>query len=376
LLLTTKIVPPQSAAALIERPRLLEMLSHGRGRRLTVIKAPAGFGKTSLALAWLARLETEDARTAWLALDEADDEPARFLTHLAQSLHRSCGDAVGSILGLTVDASLVPPRTVMSALINALAEVDGELWLFLDDYHLISLPAIHDAIGLLLSHAPANVHLVVGTRADPPFPLARLRASNELLEIDASELRFNFEETQRFLERECAGGLSYSSINTLQATTEGWAAALRISASVLMRGTPSNPGAGQQLSGASRPIAAYLEDMLRRLPDDLVDFMLRTSMLDRLTASLCDAVTEAADSQGFLETIATRQLLLEPLDLEGRWFRYHQLLRDYLYGRLVAAGTDVAALHRRACQWYASAELWADAVRHAIAAGDTATALT
>jgi len=377
LLLTTKIVPPQSPAGLIERPRLLEMLAHGRGRRLTVIKAPAGFGKTSLALAWLARLETEGARTAWLALDDADDEPARFLTHLAQSLHRNCGDAVASILGLTVDASLVPPRTVISALINALAEVDGELWLFLDDYHLISLPAIHDAVALLLTHAPANVHLVVGTRTDPQLPLARLRASNELLEIDASELRFNLEETQRFLERECAGGLSYSSVNTLQATTEGWAAALRISASVLMRGAPGKLGAAQPLSGASRPIAAYLEDMLCRLPDDLVDFMLRTSVLDRLTAPLCDAVMEARGSQDYLEAIATRQLLLDPLDLEGRWFRYHQLLRDYLYGRLVArAGTDVAALHRRACQWCADAGLWDDAVRHAIAAGDTAMALT
>jgi len=375
-LLATKIVPPQLPAGLIERPRLLEMLAHGRSRRLTVIKAPAGFGKTSLALAWLTRLQADGVRTAWLSLDEEDDEPARFLSHLAASLHRACGDTITPAIGLTVNATLVPPRTVVSALINALAEADGELCLFLDDYHLISLAAIHDAMALLLSHAPANVHLVLGTRADPPLPLARLRASHELLELDASALRFSFDETQRFLARECAGGLAQRSVSTLHATTEGWAAALRISASMLTRGGPGLDAADKAPSGASRPIAAYLEDMLGRLPADLVEFMLRTSILDRLTGPLCEAVTGAANSQEMLETIANRQLLLDPLDLEGRWFRYHRLLRDYLCERLSAkAGGEVAALHQRACRWYAAAELWADAVRHAIAAGDTTEAL-
>jgi len=376
LLLATKVLPPRLPAGLIDRPRLLDLVGLAQTRRLIVIKAPAGFGKTSLALTWLARLRASGARIAWLSLDADDDEPARFLYHLAQALRHACSSVGASALGLMVETSLVPAQAVVSTLINELAEIEDDVYLFLDDYHLINLPAIHDAMSFLLTHAPSNFHVVVGTRADPALPLARLRAQNELLEIDASALRFNFDETQRFLEHECAGKLMYAGVKTLHATTEGWAAALRISASVLLRGEPNPSWELSVPSGASRPFAAYLEDMLKRLPDDMVEFMLRTAFLDRLSASLCQTVTGVETSQNMLEAVATRQLLLEPMDLEGHWFRYHHLLREYLCQRLKAqSGDEVAALHRRACQWYASQELWTDAVKHAIAADDTDEAI-
>lgn len=264
-----------------------------------------------------------------------------------------------------------------STLINELVEVDDEVCLFVDDYHLISLPAIHDAMSYFIANAPSNVHVVVCTRADPPLPLANLRARNDLLEIDASTLRFNFDETRSFVEHECPGGLRAACVKSLFANTEGWAAALRISASVLSRDECKPDWNVSAPSGASRPFAAYLEDILRRLPATMVEFMLRTLILDRLTASLCEAVTGIAPQQGMLETISARQLLLEPLDIEGRWFRYHHLMGEYLRRRLETRHRDeVVDLHRRACQWYAKEEQWTDAFKHAIAAGDTQHAVS
>lgn len=376
LFLATKFLPPRLPSGLIDRPRLIELAAHAESKRLTVIKAPAGFGKTSLALAWLNRLRTSGALVAWLSLDTDDDEPARFLHHLAQALRQACGNVGASTIGLTAEASLVPAQCIVATLINELVEVDEEVYLFLDDYHLISLPVIHDVMAFFIEHAPSHVHVVICTRVDATLPLARLRASNELLEIDASALRFNFEETRRFVERECPGKLGASTIKSLFASTEGWAAALRISASVLAR-EESRPGSESgTLSGASRPFAAYLEDMLKHLPEAMVEFMLRTAILDRLSASLCEAVTGVEHSQSMLEAIAARQLLLEPMDVEGHWFRYHHLMRDYLCQRFETQyGDEVAGMHRRACQWYAQQEQWTDAVRHAIAAGATDDAI-
>lgn len=375
LLLATKLVPPRLPSGLIERPRLIELTAQAENKRLIVIKAPAGFGKTSLALVWLQRLRASGAHVAWLSLDPDDDEPARFLHYLAQSLRRACGDVGASAIGLTADASLVPAQSIVATLINELLEVDDEVYLFLDDYHLISLPAIHEVVAFFVEHMPSHVHLVVCTRVDAALPLARLRASNELLEIDAAALRFNFDETQCFIKRECPG-MGTSDVKSLYASTEGWAAALRISASVLAREERQPDSVAGTPSGASRPFAAYLEDMLKHLPADMVEFMLRTSILERLTASLCEAVTGAVNSQGMLEAIAARQLLLEPMDVEGHAFRYHHLMRDYLCKRLETQyRQEVADLHRRACQWYAQQEQWTDAVRHAIAAGATDDAI-
>ena len=180
-------------------------------------------------------MNASGAFVAWLSLDTEDDEPARFFHHLAQALRNVCASVGASALSLTTEASLVPAHSVVSTLINELVDVDDEVYLFVDDYHLISLPAIHDAMSYFIANAPSNVHVVVCTRTDPPLPLANLRARNDLLEIDASTLRFNFDETRSFVEHECPGGMRAANVKSLFASTEGWAAALRISASVLSR---------------------------------------------------------------------------------------------------------------------------------------------
>lgn len=376
LVLATKVFPPRLPAGLIDRPRLASFAAQTETKRLTVIKAPAGFGKTSLALTWLNALATGSARVAWLALDADDDEPARYFNHLAHALRQACGNVGTSVIGLTADASFVPANSLASTLINELIDVDDEVYLFIDDYHLISEAPIHEAMSLFIANMPSQVHVVLCTRTDPPFPTARLRARNDLLEIDASTLRFNFDETRRFVERECPGKLIVTDVKSLFATTEGWAAALRISASVLARDDRPRGWQASAPTGASRPLADYLEDILQSLPDGMFEFMLRTAILNRLSAPLCEAITGIKPGQAMLDAIVARQLLLEPLDLEGHWFRYHPLMAEYLQRRLEALyHGEIAELHRRACQWYAGQHQWTDAVRHAIAAGATDDAI-
>ncbi|HEY2022628.1 LuxR C-terminal-related transcriptional regulator [Paraburkholderia sp.] len=374
----TKALRPRLPAGLIDRPRLVALAAKAESRRLTVIKAPAGFGKTSLALTWIdRRLNASGAFIAWLSLDSGDDEPARFFHHLTQAVRHACPSAGAAALSLTSEASLVPAQVVVATLINELVEADDDVYLFIDDYHLISLSAIHDAMSYFIEHASSNVHVVICTRTDPPLPLARLRAKNDLLEVDAAALRFDLDETRSFVEHECPGGLRAASVKSLFARTEGWAAALRISASLLSRDDGRAALDAHAPTGACLPFAAYLEDMLEHLPAAMVGFMSRTSILERLSAPLCEAVTGVAGARAMLETIAARQLLLEPLDLEGVWFRYHPLMGEYLRRRLETRHRDeLVELHRRACQWYAGEQQWTDAVRHAIAAGDTAHAIS
>ena len=373
LVIATKLLAPRGGGSLVERQRLLALLGGPRTPRLVVITAPAGFGKTTLAAAWLQRLREAGHRCAWLALDPVDDEPARFLSYLAQALSRVMEGAGPSIDGTSTEASLAPPQAIVSALINDLAEIDEETYLVLDDYHVMSDPAIHDAVSFLVMHAPENFHLVLTARAQPPLPLARLRAQGELLEIDATALRFDANEARQFLERACEGRLGPGAISRLHATTEGWVAALRIAASGILR---SGEAAGTALSGGSRPIAAYIEDMLASLPDEAVAFMTRAAVLDSLTPGLCRAVTGVQASAQMLENLVSRQVLLEPLDAERQWYRFHHLLLDYLRVRLAERHTgELPQLHRRAFAWYAEQELWTDAARHAIAAGDADQAI-
>jgi LuxR family maltose regulon positive regulatory protein len=374
--LATKVFPPRLPAGLIDRPRLASLAAQTETKRLTVIKAPAGFGKTSLALAWLYALGTSSARVAWLSLDAEDDEPARYFNHLAHALQQACGNVGAAVIGLTAEASFVPANSLASTLINELIDVDDEVYLFIDDYHLISQAPIHEAMSLFIANVPSQVHVVLCTRTDPPFPTAKLRAHNDLLEIDASTLRFNFDETRRFVEHACPGKLGATDMKSLFATTEGWAAALRISASVLARDDRPRGWRASAPTGASRPLADYLEDILQSLPAGMFEFMLRTAILDRLSAPLCEAITGLEPSQAMLDAIVARQLLLEPLDLEGHWFRYHPLMAEYLQRRLEALyHEEIAELHRRAWQWYAAQHQWTDAVRHAIAAGATGEAI-
>jgi LuxR family maltose regulon positive regulatory protein len=375
-LLATKIVPPRSQG-LIERPRLLGKTSQLSGKRLVVVKAPAGFGKTSLAVTWVEALQQSGKAVAWLTIDSDDDEPATFLFYVSHALQRACEEVGTAALDLIHESFLINPRAFVSSLINDLADLDEEIYLFLEDYHWITNNEIHEALAFFLKNAPSPCHVVLTTRTEPPLPLAALRAQNQLLEIDASTLRFDLRETQKFFEVERASTLAPSDLRLLHEKTEGWPAALRIVASTPIESKKDFGQYVQRLSGAQRTIGAYLEEVLGGLPREMVQFMLRTAILDRLCASLCEAVTGASSSREFLGLIEKRQLLLVPLDQEGVWYRYHPLLAEYLAQRLESElGNEIPGLHQRASQWYAAQELWTDAVHHAFTAGDSVRALS
>jgi LuxR family maltose regulon positive regulatory protein len=374
--LATKIVPARFRG-LVARPRLAAILSELPAKRLGVIKAPAGFGKSSLAAAWAEKLEQDGNCVGWLNIDSDDDEATRFLFYVSHALHNACPDVGAGAIGLILENNLIDPTAILSSLINDLAEIDDDVYLFLEDYHWLRASRIHQAVAYFLKHAPSHCHVVLTTRAEPPLPLATLRARNQLIEIDAVALRFDMQETKAFLDSTKPGVLELPDVQLLQRKTEGWPAALRIISSM-----PSQSGSTfkeyvHNLSGLQRPVAAYLTEMLDGLAVDLVDFMLRTAILDRLSGPLCEAVTGSSSSRTILTSLAQRQMLLTPLDNDGVWFRYHTLLAEYLRQRLDAdRGIDVRELHRRAALWYASRELWTEAVQHAIAAGDSDRAIS
>ena len=368
-LLATKILPARFGG-LVARPRLAALLSELPAKRLAVIKAPAGFGKSSLAAALAEKLEEAGNCVGWLTIDSDDDEATRFLFYVSQALHHACPEVGAGAIGLILENNLIDPTAVLSNLINDLAETEDDVYLFLEDYHWLSASRIHQTVAYFLKHAPSHCHVVLTTRTEPPLPLATLRAQNQLIEIDSLALRFDMQETRAFLDRAKPGVLELPDVQLLQRKTEGWPAALRIVASM-----PSELGLAfkeyvQGLSGSQRPIAAYLSEMLDAFPVEMVDFMLRTAILDRLSGPLCEAVTGSSSSRALLASLAERQMLLTPLDNDGVWFRYHTLLAEYLRQRLEAdRAIEVPELHGRAALWYASHELWTEAVQHAIAAG-------
>jgi ATP/maltotriose-dependent transcriptional regulator MalT len=370
--IATKLLPPR-CVGLIERPRLLGLATQVRTKRLSVIKAPAGFGKTSLAAEWAGRLSLSGDSVAWFSIDATDNQPTQFLFYVSHALQRACDGVGNAAIDLIRETSLISPPVIVSALINGLVEIDEEVCLVLEDYHWLSDPAIHDAVALLLRHAPAHFHLVLVTRTEPPLPLAGLRAQNQLLEIKPLDLRFDLEETRQFLEHEGLGPLEPTELSLLREKTEGWPAGLRIAASTFSQSGKNFGQYVRQLSGTLRPIGAYLAELVDVLPREMTQFMLRVAVVDKFCAPLCQAISQQKSSQDLLDWIANRQLLMIPLDHEGRWYRYHTLQLEYLRQRLEAelGAAEIAALHQRASHWYASQELWTEAVQQAIAAGDT-----
>jgi LuxR family maltose regulon positive regulatory protein len=374
--LATKILPARFGG-LVARPRLVAILSELRAKRLAVIKAPAGFGKTSLAAAWAEKLEQSGNYVGWLTIDSDDDEATRFLFYVSQALHHACPDVGAGAIGLILENNLIDPTAILSSLINDLAEIEDDVYLFLEDYHWLSASRVHQTVAYFLKHAPSHCHVVLTTRTEPPLPLATLRAQNQLIEIDTVALRFDMQETQAFLDSTKPGVLELPDVQLLQRKTEGWPAALRIISSMRSQSGFGLKEYVHNLSGSQRPIAAYLAEMLDGLPVELVDFMLRTAILARLSGPLCEAVTGSRSSRTILASLAQRQTLLAPLDNDGVWFRYHTLLAEYLRQRLEAdRGIEIPELHRRAALWYASQELWTEAVQHAIAAGDPDRAIS
>jgi LuxR family maltose regulon positive regulatory protein len=366
-LLATKLHIPRARDGLVPRPRLVDRLTEALAGELTVVCAPAGFGKTALLADWARR---SDRPVAWLSLDAADNDPVRFWRHVAAALGSARPGAAERLTAL-----LGPPpgsvEVAVAALVNELAAASDVVVLVLDDYHLIESPAVHESVMFLLEHLPTGLRLAITCRADPPLPLARLRAGGELAELRAGELRFTQEEAAALLREAAGTGLPEDAVAPLAARTEGWAAGLQL-AGLSLRGQQDVASFVAAFTGSHRYVLDYLaEEVLDRQPEGVRAFLLETSVLSRLCGPLCDAVTGRGGSQRLLEAIERANLFLTPLDEVRGWWRYHPLFADLLRARLAQEQPErLPGLHRAAAAWCEQRGLADDAVRHALAAGD------
>jgi LuxR family maltose regulon positive regulatory protein len=365
-LLSTKLYRPRARGDLVARPHLVRKLAAAVARPLTLISAPAGFGKTTLLTAWL---DAYPLRTAWLSLDETDNDPVRFWTYCIAALQ-----TVEPALGEDVRTALLSPmppsvEAILTPLLNDLAVVSAPLTLVLDDYHLIQTPAIHAAITFLVEHLPPTLHLILAGRTNPPLPLARLRARGQLVEIRATDLRFSQSEVAEFLSQVSGSPLTVADIAALEMRTEGWVAGLQLAA-LSLRGRPDASGFIRAFTGSHAYIIDYLvEEVLQRLPGETEPFLVQTAILERLSGPLCEAVTRQPGAQAMLEQLERGNLFLIPLDTERRWYRYHHLFADVLRHRLRQLQPGLAdELHLRAARWYEDNQWLADAIQHAFAA--------
>lgn len=373
LLLKTKIGVPPLRKGIVARARLSSRLNegfrsgHGFGRQLTLVSAPAGYGKTTLILEWIQRLELP---VAWLSLDETDNDPTRFLAYLLaaiQQVHAGFGKKWEAILK---SPQRPPDSVILTMLVNEIASIPASLLLALDDYHAIQTLAIHRQIAFLLEHQPANLHLVITTREDPLLPIPRLRARGQVLEMRQDDLRFNTDETTSFLSHKTGVNLSPEEITALERRTEGWIAGLQLAA-LSMHGHGDVAVFIQDFTGSNRFILDYLlDEVFERQSPALKDFLLRTSILGRLCAPLCDTVAGERDSQHLLEHLEQANLFIVPLDQSRVWYRYHLLFLELLRHRLRLSDLNEAELHIRASQWYEAEGLMADAIQHALSAED------
>ena len=370
-LLATKLHIPRSHRGLVPRPRLVDWLTVAQAGELIVVCAPAGFGKTALLADWAQR---SSRPVAWLSLDTGDNDLVRFWRHVAAAL-----GGVRAGVGQRLAVLLRPPprsfEAVVTTLVNELAATQAELALVLDDYHLIESQAVHQSLALLLQHLPAGLGLAVASRSDPPLPLARLRASGQLAEVRTGELRFTQQEAAALLREAVGHDLPDSAVAALVARTEGWAAGLQLAA-LSLRGREDIAAFVASFSGDHRYVLDFLaEEVLERQTEPVRSFLLETSVLERLCGPLCDAITGGSDGQRLLETVERANLFLVPLDEVRGWWRYHHLFADLLRVRLAQEQPDrLPGLHRAAAAWLERHGLIEYAIRHALAAGDTAEA--
>ena len=348
---------------------------------MTLISAPAGFGKTTLVGEWI---DDCGRPTAWVSLDEGDNEPARFLTYLAAALQTIAPNIGEGVLGVLQSPQPPPTEVILTALLNEIATLPEDFVLVLDDYHVVDARPVDDVLTFLIEHLPPRMHLVVATREDPQLPLARLRARDQLVEVRAADLRFTPEETADFLSRVMGLGLSAEEIVALEARTEGWIAGLQMAA-LSMQGRVDTNSFIESFTGSHRFVLDYLvEEVLSRQSENVQAFLLRTSILDRMCGTLCDAVLLDASTPGqeTLEYLERANLFVIPLDNERRWYRYHHLFAELLRQRLQRnagssagdAGWNGAELHVRASQWYEDNRLEIEAFHHAVAADDVGRA--
>jgi LuxR family transcriptional regulator, maltose regulon positive regulatory protein len=370
-LLETKFYSPRPPRSVVARPRLTERLNRVVESKLALVSAPAGFGKTTLLAEWLAAARDGKRSVAWLSLDQGDNEPAPFWTYLIAALQTLVPGVGESALSLLQGPQPPPVEAVLTTLLNELSAVPDDVVLVLDDYHVVDAPDVQDGMAFLLEHLPPQMHLVIATRADPAVPLARLRAKGELVEIRAADLRFTRDEAAAYLNEAMGLALTAPDVAALEGRTEGWIAALQLAA-LSMRDRDDIAGFIAGFAGDDRYIVDYLvEEVLQRRPEAVRSFLLQTSILDRLSGPLCDAVTGHAGGKAMLEALDRGNLFLVPLDDRRQWYRYHHLFADVLRARLLDEHPDrVHQLHERASDWYAQNGEPSEAIRHAMAGED------
>jgi LuxR family maltose regulon positive regulatory protein len=370
-LLVTKLSIPSAHRRLVRRQSLADRIDEGLERKLTVVSSPAGFGKSTLLSTWVTATLTGGHLVGWLSLDSLDNDPTRFWRYFLQAVSRLQPGSADAALALLGSNQAPPIAPILATLINDLDAQTDDLTFVIDDYHLIESRIIHDAMVFLLDNLPARVHLIIATRADPPFPLSRLRSRGELVEVRATDLRFRFEEAETYLNQVMALQLSPLNISELVRRTEGWVGGLQMAA-VAMRDHPDVPGFITAFSGSNRYVVDFLaEEVIGRQPEEIRAFLLKTSVLDRMCASLCEAVTSSHDGQEMLERLEQANLFVDPLDDVRGWYRYHQLFADVLNQRLRhEQPAAVPKLERKASEWYEQQGLFADAISHALRSQD------
>ena len=368
-LLQTKLYIPGLRRGQVGRPRLLERLSQVAESKLTLVSAPAGFGKTTLLAEWLGRPASDGGSTAWLSLDSSDSQATTFWSYVIAALQTVAPSVGGNSLSLLRQPQPPPIESVLAPLVNELSVTSQPIILVLDDYHVIDSQDIHQGMAFLLEHLPPQVHVVIATRADPPLPLARLRGRAELAEIRAADLRFTPDEAVAYLNDMMDLSLTPGDVAALEVRTEGWIAALQL-AGLSIQGRDDVAGFIAGFAGDDRYIVDYLvEEVLQRQPDQVRSFLLQTSVLRRLSGPLADAVTGQDGGKAMLERLDRANLFLVPLDDQRRWYRYHHLFADVLQARLQDEQPDhTSELHRRASDWYERNGERSEAIRHALAA--------
>lgn len=375
-LLSTKLFVPRQHHAIVTRPRLLALLARGLECKLLLVTAPAGFGKTTAVTEWLAQISNakptgQAINVCWVSLDEGDNDPARFLTYLVAAL-QSIAPHIGGGIGALLQAPQLPALpTLFTLLLNDLTTLAAPLICVLDDYHVLTAPPLHEALIFFIERLPPSVHLVITTRVDPPFPLARWRARRELSEVRQQDLRFTQAEAARFLDQELQMPLATDEVAALEQRTEGWIAGLQLAA-LSMNNSPDVHSFIRAFTGSHAYIIDYLtEEVLQQQATAVETFLLQTAILERLCGPLCDAVTGQTHGKAMLEQLQRANLFVIALDDERTWYRYHHLFGEALRNRLLHQSPQlVATLHRRASHWYAQAGLISEAIHHAFAAGE------
>jgi LuxR family maltose regulon positive regulatory protein len=370
-LLATKLHLPSLPAKRVRRPQLIQYLNNGLelNRKVTLVSAPAGFGKTTCVREWVETLD--DWSVTWLSLDPSDDDPGRFFTYLVAALQRVDTELGREIEGVLRSGQLPPAEIISTVLINNILELENRFLLVLDDFHVIQDLFIFQVLEHLIINLPSSLHLALITREDPPLPLAQLRAYNRLTEIRAKDLCFIRQDIDCFLNEAMGLSLSDADLAILEDKTEGWVVGLQLAGlSLQEREDPS--GFIATLNGSHRFILSYLtEQVLSQQPEDIQQFLLQTSILNKLNGNLCDAVTERSDGRALLESLYNANLFLIPLDDEGGWYRYHHLFADLLRNLQSTFQEDkTAELHQRASHWYAQVGMASEAIEHALAAKD------